>query len=141
MSKIHSDERISISFHNIQMHYPQTFPYNLFHYSSIFRSSLSSPLLSSPLVSSLLLTSPLLNSSLLTSFPPLLFSICGTGADLAPIVRQFITEKECLIRGLAHPVIFQGNASSNSQMERFQQFGAVEVSPQNIFAVSNNHHL
>ena len=114
--------------------------YSLLFISSLLSSSLfssprffsplfSSPLLYSPLLSSILLYSPLFSSILLSSS-------CCTGADLAPIVRQFITEKECLVRGLAHPVIFQGNASSNSQMERFQQFGAVEVSPQNIFAVS-----
>ena len=60
---------------------------------------------------------------------------------MAPIIREFITEKECLVRGLAHPLIFQGNSGSNTQMERFQKFGAVEVSPQNIFAVSKQWHM
>lgn len=56
------------------------------------------------------------------------------GGDLSFLVGQFLVEKSCLIRGLAHPFIFQsGNASSSrdrsGMMETFQQFGAVPVTP------------
>ena len=30
------------------------------------------------------------------------------GADLGMIIRQFLREKDTLVRGLAHPAIFRG---------------------------------
>lgn len=58
------------------------------------------------------------------------------GADLAPLIRQFITEKNTLVRGLAHPAVFAGPQGSG-QMSQFKKFGAVSVSPTNIFEVFN----
>ena len=56
------------------------------------------------------------------------------GLDLAPIVKEFITEKQTLIRGLAHPMIMnQGVGSDRSMGKLFAKFGAVEVSPTSIF--------
>lgn len=79
------------------------------------------------------------------------------GADLGLIVREFLREKETLVRGLAHPMLFQDGGSggqfeqgqfttmnnrdnnertkesSNSIREIFTKFGAVEVSPSSIF--------
>ena len=58
------------------------------------------------------------------------------GADLAPLIRQFITEKNTLVRGLAHPAVFAGpQGGGGQQMSLFTKFGAVSVSPTNIFEV------
>lgn len=57
------------------------------------------------------------------------------GADLAPIVREFINTKGTLVRGLAHPMIFADRGVSTAQQKTFVKFGAVEVSPTNIFQV------
>jgi hypothetical protein len=37
----------------------------------------------------------------------LLYVYTYLGADLAPIIREFINQKNTLVRGLAHPLIFQ----------------------------------
>lgn len=73
------------------------------------------------------------------------------GADLGLIIKKFIDDKECLPRGLAHPVIFSessefggsqmdiqaDDASASTSQEGmrslFSKFGAVEVSPGSIF--------
>lgn len=72
------------------------------------------------------------------------------GGDLSLIIRKFIDDKETLVRGLAHPVIFsdvsQGgfgngdtarggarNSNGGSMRSLFEKFGAVEVSPNSIF--------
>ena len=84
------------------------------------------------------------------------------GGDLSLIIRKFIEEKETLIRGLAHPIIFsdasqggfgggqaergpggprgdrnsnnEAGANENGNMRNlFEKFGAVEVSPNSIF--------
>lgn len=60
------------------------------------------------------------------------------GADLAPLIREFINKKSTLVRGLAHPVIFAaGNQveGNGSQMSQFKKFGAVKVSPSSILEV------
>jgi len=67
----------------------------------------------------------------------------SVGADLGFIVRQFIREKNTLVRGLAHPAIFRDgaigskeeNAQSGSLKNLFKKFGAVEVSPGSIYEV------
>lgn len=52
------------------------------------------------------------------------------------IVNEFIEKKQCLIRGLAHPVIFSGNTSGESSMRNlYVKFGAVPVSPTSYYEV------
>eukprot|EP01035_Chromulina_nebulosa_P020813 gene20813-26981_t len=57
------------------------------------------------------------------------------GGDLYFLIRRFLNEKHCLVRGLAHPVIFleenRGSKQNNddSLKSRFTKFGAIEVSP------------
>ena len=53
---------------------------------------------------------------------------------MALIVRQFISEKNTLIRGLAHPFIFR-DQRNNDMRDLFTKFGAVEVSSNSIFQV------
>lgn len=62
----------------------------------------------------------------------------SVGADLAPLVREFILEKNTLIRGLAHPAVFAAGAQGGGggQMSQFQKFGAVKVSPGSILEVT-----
>lgn len=91
--------------------------------SMLFSLFSSSPHLASPHLTSPFLTFPQTPSS--------------PGADLAPLIRQFITERNTLVRGLAHPAVFAGPQGAGSgQMSQFKKFGAVSVSPTNIFEVS-----
>ena len=73
------------------------------------------------------------------------------GADLGLLIRKFIDDKNCLPRGLAHPVIFSdssnfggsridiqaddptGLQAGDGMRSLFTKFGAVEVSPGAIF--------
>ena len=62
------------------------------------------------------------------------------GADLGIIIKEFIDQKQTLIRGLAHPFVFNdvstgdfGSNNNNSMKSLFTKFGAVEVSPGSIF--------
>lgn len=65
------------------------------------------------------------------------------GGDLAFIVRQFLREKNTLVRGLAHPAIFtdgafasgDDNRKENSMQSMFKKFGAVPVSSGSIYEV------
>ena len=50
------------------------------------------------------------------------------GADLGPVVREFLVERGVLPRGLAYP-----GAMRRGGAPQFQRFGAVPVSPRNIF--------
>ena len=67
----------------------------------------------------------------------------GPGGDLAFIVRQFLREKNTLVRGLAHPAIFtdgafasgEENRKENSMQSMFKKFGAVPVSSGSIYEV------
>lgn len=64
------------------------------------------------------------------------------GTELYFIVREFIREKQLLIRGLAHPVVFQESedvsSNGNSAMRQmFEKFGAVKVSPSSYYEVRN----
>lgn len=52
------------------------------------------------------------------------------GLDLALIVREFLREREVLIRGLAHPLIFN---QSGPYLDTLRRFGAVKVSPMAYF--------
>ena len=71
------------------------------------------------------------------------------GGDLAFIVRQFLREKNTLVRGLAHPAIFTDGAFStgdenrreDSMQSMFKKFGAVPVSPGSIYEVHTTGHL
>jgi len=71
------------------------------------------------------------------------------GADLGLIVREFLKERQTLIRGLAHPMIFQSSTTTGQgegqeavptmtgggpgMRNLFQRFGAVEVNPMNYY--------
>ena len=67
-----------------------------------------------------------------------------SGGDLAFIVRQFLREKNTLVRGLAHPAIFTDgafasgdeNRKENSMQSLFKKFGAVPVSSGSIYEVA-----
>jgi hypothetical protein len=51
-------------------------------------------------------------------------------------VREFILQKNTLVRGLAHPAVFAAGAQGGTgQMSQFQKFGAVKVSPGSILEV------
>ena len=76
-----------------------------------------------------------------------------TGFDIPLLGREFLIERNTLIRGLAHPAVFLNTASeSNSDSGNdedndgnsdgspvspnfFREFGAVEVSPSSLFQV------
>lgn len=54
---------------------------------------------------------------------------------MALIIREFVRDKNVLLRGLAHPVLFNTTrAPSMSALgDILQTFGAVEVSPMNYY--------
>ena len=76
-----------------------------------------------------------------------------TGADLPLIIKEFLDEKHTMVRGLAHPVIFEGenilsvdSLAKNSRQQNVSQisdfmtkFGAVKVSPSSLLQVWDNH--
>lgn len=58
------------------------------------------------------------------------------GADLAIIIKEFLESKHELVRGLAHPLLFeddQGNMGDPNIRELFTTFGAVKVSGKSFF--------
>jgi 1-acyl-sn-glycerol-3-phosphate acyltransferase len=55
------------------------------------------------------------------------------GADCAQIIREFINKKDTLVRGLAHPLVFNDRDSIPFMAPTLKKFGAVEVSPAAIF--------
>jgi hypothetical protein len=50
------------------------------------------------------------------------------------MISEFIQKKNCLIRGLAHPVIFS-NSSDFSLRDLYVKYGAVPVSPMSYYEV------
>jgi pimeloyl-ACP methyl ester carboxylesterase len=58
------------------------------------------------------------------------------GADCAQIIREFINNKGTLVRGLAHPMVFNDRDSNPLMAPTLKKFGAVEVSATAIFGVS-----
>ena len=58
------------------------------------------------------------------------------GTDCAQIIREFILQKNTLVRGLAHPLVFNDKDSNPLMAKTLKQFGAVEVSPAHIFEVT-----
>ncbi|CAK9019204.1 Acyltransferase-like protein At1g54570 [Durusdinium trenchii] len=53
------------------------------------------------------------------------------GADLGPLVREFLVDRGVLTRGLAYPGAMRTREGQGPP--QFQRFGAVPVSPRNIF--------
>jgi len=65
------------------------------------------------------------------------------GADMPLLIRQFLKEKDTLLRGLTHPLIFEGmsgagagavsSSQNQSSMKNFlTKWGAVKVSPSSL---------
>lgn len=85
-----------------------------------------------------------------------MYSICTTvGLDLNLLIAKLI-ESDILVRGLAHPIVFQAAQGSTAKVDElggrtpglrsrstgrgpntsnFQQFGAVMVTPRNFYRV------
>eukprot|EP01041_Mallomonas_annulata_P009122 gene9122-18894_t len=57
------------------------------------------------------------------------------GADMSFLIREFLRVKQTMVRGLAHPIIFDDSMGEEmKQMRDFlQKFGAVQVSPSSLF--------
>lgn len=53
------------------------------------------------------------------------------GSDLGPLVREFLVDRGVLARGLAYPGAMRSREGRGPP--QFQRFGAVPVSPRNIF--------
>lgn len=60
----------------------------------------------------------------------------SAGFDLSLIVREFIKEKNVLIRGMAHPLIFNQSSPLTDAMVKF---GAVKVSPMSFYQLLKNN--
>lgn len=59
------------------------------------------------------------------------------GLELSPLVERFLTEKNIMVRGLAHPALFLRKFESSSSEFSFgdwvKVFGAVPVTASNLF--------
>jgi 1-acyl-sn-glycerol-3-phosphate acyltransferase len=53
------------------------------------------------------------------------------GLDIGLILREFLLKKHTLIRGLAHPAVFESGLSTDGIKNLFLKYGAVPVSPHN----------
>ena len=51
-------------------------------------------------------------------------------------MREFILQKNTLVRGLAHPMVFNDRDANPLMASTLKKYGAVEVSPSSIFEVS-----
>ncbi|XP_028780273.1 acyltransferase-like protein At3g26840, chloroplastic [Neltuma alba] len=69
------------------------------------------------------------------------------GWEVAPLVSRFLQEKNILLRGLAHPILFMRPKSEKfpdmSSFDSFRLLGAVPVAPTNFFKLfaSKSHVL
>lgn len=59
------------------------------------------------------------------------------GLELAPLVEAFLREKNVLVRGIAHPVLFtkwvESSLQETSRFDLLKVFGALPVSASNLF--------
>ncbi|KAD5960563.1 hypothetical protein R6Q59_013636 [Mikania micrantha] len=60
------------------------------------------------------------------------------GLELAPLVLEFLREKNVIVRGMAHPALFSFNSNNNglqefSYFDLMKVFGALPVTPSNLF--------
>ncbi|GKB81859.1 acyltransferase-like protein, chloroplastic isoform X1 [Tanacetum coccineum] len=59
------------------------------------------------------------------------------GLELSPLVLRFFSERGILVRGMAHPIMFnkfkKGSLLDTSQFDTYRTMGAVPVSPTNLF--------
>ncbi|KAL7612766.1 hypothetical protein Lser_V15G06709 [Lactuca serriola] len=59
------------------------------------------------------------------------------GLELAPIILEFLREKNVMVRGVAHPELFKMNSTNElpefSYVDLMKVFGALPVTPTNLF--------
>lgn len=59
------------------------------------------------------------------------------GAELAPLIEEFIREKNILLRGIGHPGVFSEKIETSlremAKLDSFVVFGATPVSASNFF--------
>lgn len=60
------------------------------------------------------------------------------GLELAPLILEFLREKNVIVRGVAHPALFTPNSNNNdlqefSYFDLMKVFGALPVTPSNFF--------
>ncbi|CAK8542690.1 unnamed protein product [Lathyrus sativus] len=68
------------------------------------------------------------------------------GLELVPLVSRILMEREILVRGIAHPMIFRkqknGRLPEVSSFDTFRIMGAVPVAPSNLFKLlSSKSHV
>lgn len=79
------------------------------------------------------------NLSGIPSEGPVLFVGCHNmlGLEVAPMIRRFIIEKNIIIRGVAHPMLFmklrEGSMPDLATYDVTRVMGAVPVSPSNLY--------
>lgn len=59
------------------------------------------------------------------------------GLDLPPLILQFLREKNIIVRGIAHPIVFTDTSINELQeysyLDLMKVFGALPVTPSNLF--------
>ncbi|ONK78619.1 uncharacterized protein A4U43_C02F20710 [Asparagus officinalis] len=58
------------------------------------------------------------------------------GLELDPLYEAFLREKNVIVRGMAHPILFRSSENSRTELSRFDlllSFGALPVSPVNLY--------
>lgn len=68
------------------------------------------------------------------------------GIEVFSLVEEFLQEKNILVRGVAHPLVFQWNSERSfpefSTHDWLSVFGAVPVTPTNLFRLlSSKSHV
>lgn len=68
------------------------------------------------------------------------------GLELAPMVGQFFTEKNIILRGMAHPLMFikmkEGRLPDLASYDSFRMMGAVPVTAKNFYKLlSTKSHV
>lgn len=67
------------------------------------------------------------------------------GLELHPLYEAFLREKNIIIRGMAHPILFRRVETSwqeVSQSDALSVFGAIPVFPRNMYRLfSRNSHV
>lgn len=68
------------------------------------------------------------------------------GLELVPLVSRILMERDILVRGIAHPMIFRkqknGRLPEVSSFDTFRVMGAVPVAPSNLFKLlSSKSHV
>ena len=71
---------------------------------------------------------------------PVLFGGCHAlmGIELSPLYEEFLREKNTIVRGMAHPMLFgskyETSRQESSRLDTVSMYGGLPVTPINMFS-------